>query len=58
MNAIHVENGKTMIDTTKCRVCGRCTEVCKQNAIVIRMTKNAVEHSIKRVEPLVDVKSE
>lgn len=31
--AIHVENGKSVIDSTKCKNCGMCAQVCPYQAI-------------------------
>jgi ferredoxin len=58
VNAINIDGGRVEIDFKRCRSCGRCAEICKSNAINILMTTEAVNHSIKRVEKLVDVESE
>lgn len=58
VEAITVQNGKANIDMTKCRCCGRCVEICSSGALTIKMEKNGVKHSIKRVESLIDVKLE
>lgn len=58
LEAIIIENGKAKKDMKKCRVCGRCAEVCLRGAVTIEITDDAVERSIQRVEPLVDVESE
>jgi len=57
VNAIKVKNGKAVINDKKCRVCGRCAEICDNESISIYMTAYAVNRSIKRVERLVNVKS-
>jgi ferredoxin len=41
-----------------CRICGRCAEICENQAITILMEQDSVERSIKRVEKLVDIESE
>ncbi len=58
VEAISVENGKAIIDMIKCRCCGRCAEICSSGALTVQMDEDAVKHSIKRVESLVDVKLE
>lgn len=57
LDAIKIINGKARRDDKKCRICGRCAEICPQNAIIIEMDFNAVERSLERVKPLVDVES-
>ncbi len=58
LDAIEINNGKAVINSEKCRACGKCVEICKNGAIVVQIEDNAIENSIKRVEPLVDLKSE
>lgn len=58
VEAIHIENGKSKIDMKRCRVCGRCAEICSNNAIKVQIDDNAVKNSIERIKPLVDVESE
>jgi ferredoxin len=58
LEAISVENGKAIIDMIKCRCCGRCAEICSSGALTVQMEEDAVKHSLKRVESLVDVESE
>jgi len=41
----------------KCRACGRCVEICKNEARSILVTPNAVTRSIERVDRLVDVET-
>lgn len=55
VNAIHLENGKSKIDYGKCRICGRCAEICPQNALKVVMAPDAVEKSVNLVEELVDL---
>jgi len=55
IEAIEVSEGKAKIDMHKCRVCGRCAEICSKKAIKIMMDDDAVQRSLERVKPLVDV---
>lgn len=55
IEAISVSEGKAKIDLEICRCCGRCAEICSKGAFTIKIKHDAVERSIKRVEPLVDV---
>lgn len=57
VDAIKLNNGKIILDMGKCRVCGRCAEICKQNALMVKISDDAVKRSIKRISPLVDLKS-
>ena len=55
VGAIHLVAGRAVIDDG-CRGCGRCVEVCPQDAIeIIIDNKDFVAQSIARVVPLVDV---
>ncbi len=54
----NIKDGKAVIDKKDCRICGRCVEICDNNAITVLMNSNAVDCSIERIEKLVDVKSE
>ena len=58
VKAITVQNGKAEIDIKKCRACGRCVEICKNEAITILIASDAVTRSIERVKKLVDVELE
>ncbi|WP_414468583.1 4Fe-4S binding protein [Methanobacterium sp. ACI-7] len=58
LEAISIQNGKAKINMEKCRVCGRCAEICPKGAISIKMINDAVERSIEHILPLVDVESE
>jgi ferredoxin len=51
-------DGKAKRDSKKCRVCGRCVEVCPKGAVTIEMAPDAVDLSIDRAESLVDLESE
>ncbi len=55
MNALQLENGKAKIDREKCRICGRCAEICNNDALNVIMASDAVERSIDCVNELVDV---
>lgn len=57
VDAIHVADGKAVVDKDKCRVCGRCAETCPKGALVVKISDDAVKRSIERVEGLVDVES-
>jgi ferredoxin len=56
-NAIKLED-KAKRDQAKCRICGRCAEICPNGAISIVMENDAVKKSVKQIEVLVDVESE
>ncbi len=56
LDAISMDNGKVKIDKIKCRICGRCSEVCPEKVITVQMTADAVKRSMGRIEPLVDLK--
>ena len=58
IDAITFLDGKVQIDMKRCRGCGRCAEICSKDAFTIKIANDAVKHSIKRVEPLVDVELE
>lgn len=57
VDAITLE-GKAKRDDTKCRICGRCAEICPRKAIIVAMKWEAVNKSVERIGPLVDVESE
>ena len=48
---------KAVIDNKMCRVCGRCTEICSNDALTVYISSDAVDRSVERVEKLVDVES-
>lgn len=58
LDAITLHRGKAQRDSDKCRMCGRCIEICPQNAITIKLASDAVELSLERIKHLVDVKTE
>ncbi|WJI08769.1 4Fe-4S ferredoxin [Methanobacterium sp. CWC-01] len=58
VNALTMVDGKLEIDREKCRVCGRCAEICSAGAISIKMGENAIRRSVESVETLVDVEEE
>jgi len=44
------------IISKECRGCGRCVEICPQNAIELTINdKKFVEKSIKQIEKIIDV---
>jgi ferredoxin len=47
----------TKRNSDKCRICGRCVEICPQNALTIKIKDDALQRSIERVNPLVDLES-
>jgi ferredoxin len=57
VNAIRLEDGKAKIDNKKCKICGRCVEICPNNALKIEMDDGAVEKTIDCVKKLVNVES-
>jgi ferredoxin len=58
VDAITVTDGNTKRDQQKCRICGRCAEICPKGAVKIEMNEDALKRSLERVEPLVDVELE
>lgn len=57
VDAIALVDGKASRDSQKCRICGRCVEICPKNAVSIIMNVNSLKRALKRIEPLVDVES-
>jgi len=58
LEAINIIKGKIKRDQDKCRICGRCAEICPKGAVTIKIPDNSVKRSLERVEPLVDVELE
>jgi ferredoxin len=58
VEAITIQNSGIEIDTIKCKKCGRCADVCTNDALTVLISLDAVKNSIERVEKLVDVESE
>ncbi|MGB5911642.1 MAG: 4Fe-4S binding protein [Promethearchaeia archaeon] len=55
VDAIHIKNNRAEI-SAECRGCGRCVDVCPQNAIkLIIKDKNFVLKSIKQIEKVINV---
>jgi ferredoxin len=55
VDAISLVDGRATI-STECRACGRCVEVCPNQAIQILIEDTAfVQSTIERLEPLVDL---
>ncbi len=57
LDAITIDE-KAIRNSGICRVCGRCVEICPQEALTIKIKEDAVNRSIGRIEPLVDVETE
>jgi len=56
LRAIRIVEGKAEI-TDMCRGCGRCAETCPHKAIEVRTPSiEAIEHTIKRIEEVVNVR--
>ena len=56
VDAIRLENDHAVIDQTACRGCGRCVDVCPNNAIeVVIEDDNFIERTIERLSDAVDV---
>jgi len=58
VNAIKIKGGKAQINEKKLSCCGRCAEICENEAITVQMTSDVVVRFIERIKNLVDVKSE
>jgi ferredoxin len=55
VDAIHLENQRAIISDA-CRGCGRCVEVCPQQAIELSVhDERFVKRTIERLAPLVDI---
>ena len=55
LDAIHIENGRA-VKSDACRGCGRCVEICPNQAIDLVIDPEvAIEKSIRRISLLVDV---
>ena len=55
MDAIHMVNNHAFIDDS-CRGCGRCVDICPQNAIkLIINDKEFVRKSIEKIDKIIDV---
>jgi ferredoxin len=57
VNAITIHDKKAVIDSKICRVCGRCAEICSNDALTVYISSDAVDRSVERIEKLVDVES-
>jgi heterodisulfide reductase subunit A-like polyferredoxin len=58
VDAITLTDGNIKRDEKKCRICGRCVEICPKSAVKIKMHDDALKRSLERVKPLVDVEVE
>lgn len=55
IDAIRVKNGKALIPED-CRICGRCAEVCPNNAIKITIEdEKYIDKTIQRIQSSIDV---
>jgi len=55
VDSIHMVNDRAFINEN-CRGCGRCIDICPQNAIELLINdKEYIIKSIKRIDKLVDV---
>ena len=55
VDAIYMVDNHAII-SKECRGCGRCVEICPQNAIELTINdKEFVEKSIKQIEKIIDV---
>ncbi len=56
VNAIHLKNNRAFIGPD-CRGCGRCVEVCPEEAIVLNIDNTSyIEDSIESIDSIIDVK--
>lgn len=56
VNAINLEEDQAVIDQAACRGCGRCVEICPNNAIEITLDDQSyISRSIEKLESKVDV---
>lgn len=56
VDAIRLADGHAVIDDAACRGCGRCVDVCPQQAIKLTVENTTfVDLSVARIAPLVDV---
>lgn len=56
VNAIHMEDKRAVINDQACRGCGRCVEICPNQAIQLDIdNENYISESIRRLESAVDV---
>jgi ferredoxin len=58
VDALSVVDGKVDVDREKCRVCGRCVEICPSGALSIKMGEDAIRLSVQSIGSLVDVEKE
>lgn len=59
VKAISILEGKADVNKDICKGCGRCVDVCRQNAVELTIEDDAYfDKSIARIEPLVDVRTE
>ncbi|MGC8603915.1 MAG: DUF362 domain-containing protein [Desulfomonilaceae bacterium] len=57
VDAIHLEGKHAVIDDDLCRGCGRCADICPNDAIVVTVTDtDYIDNAIRRISSVVDVK--
>jgi ferredoxin len=55
VDAIHIENNRAVI-SENCKGCGRCVEICPQNAIILTIKDiDYVKKSIEQIDKIIDV---
>jgi ferredoxin len=56
VDAIHMVEGRALIDQSQCRGCGRCASACPQKAISVVIENPAfIENAIRQISKSVDV---
>ena len=55
-DAISFKNNKITIDSSICKGCGLCVNVCKFNAITINYTNETIDNVVNRMEDLIKIK--
>ena len=55
-DAISFKNNKITIDSSICKGCGLCVNVCKFNAITINYTNETIDNVVNRMEDLIEIK--
>lgn len=56
VDAIHIADGRAVIEQSQCRGCGRCVSVCPQNAVsAVIENKAFIKNAIRQISKSVDV---
>jgi len=58
VNAIKIHKRKAIINHNICRKCGKCAEICQENALKILVEPYAIKQSIQQIKKLVNIESE